>query len=428
MCWRFRSLVAVAIFVGSAGGRGADFNFREQEIENQLSIGYAVSLVDVNGDKKLDIVVVDTNRVLWYENPTWKRRVIIEDQTKKDNVCIAPYDIDGDGQIDFALGADCRPADTVNSGTIQWLRRGKSLDDKWTVYPIGTEPTVHRMRWADFDGDGRPELIVAPLQGRGARGPNFEGAGVRILRYKIPEDPTKQDNWKAEVVDDELHVSHNLWPTDLNRDGKLDLLIGSFEGVSLLEQADGGKWKRTLIGAGNQETRPNRGSSEIKNGRLRDKFDYLATIEPWHGFQAVVYLQPNGRPADRTNTTKQPWKRYMLDDELAWGHAVWCANLDDDPDEELIIGVRDQKSAEHRSGVRIYDPEFYTAEVDGDERLPVEGEGIEWHRHLIDPGGVAVEDLAAADLDGDGRIDIVAAGRATKNVRIYWNEAKEVKK
>jgi hypothetical protein len=46
-----------------------------------------------------------------------------------------------------------------------------------------------------------------------------------------------------------------------------------------------------------------------------------------------------------------------------------------------------------------------------------------WRRTLIDPAGVAVEDLAAADLDGDGRQDIVAVGRATKNVRIYWNEA-----
>ena len=58
----------------SARLRAADFNFRPQEIETQLGVGYAVSLVDVNGDKKLDIVVVDTNRVLWYENPTWKRR------------------------------------------------------------------------------------------------------------------------------------------------------------------------------------------------------------------------------------------------------------------------------------------------------------------------------------------------------------------
>jgi hypothetical protein len=321
-------------------------------------------------------------------------------------VCIAPYDIDGDGQVDFALGADWRPSDTLNSGTIQWIRRGDSLDEKWTVYPIGTEPTVHRMRFADFDANGRAELIVSPLHGRGNRGPNFEGAGVRTLRYKLPADPTKQENWKAEVINDEVHVSHNLWPTDLNRDGKLDLLIASFEGVSLVEQAGEGKWKRTLIGSGNQETKPNRGASEIKHGQLREKMDYLATIEPFHGFQVVVYTPPD---SGVNHTTEKLWNRHVLDDQLAWGHAVWCANLDADPDDELIIGVRDQKSDEHRRGVRIYDPRS-----DGG-----------WERHLIDPGGVAVEDLSAADLDGDGDIDIVAAGRATKNVKIYWNEAKK---
>jgi hypothetical protein len=395
-------MCALLVQVAVAHGQ-SQFSFRDQEIERDLGVGYAVSLVDVNGDEKLDIVVVDQRRVLWYENPGWKSRIIIDGQTTPDNVCIAPYDIDGDGQVDFALGAHWRPSDTINSGTIQWLRRGKSLDEKWTVYPIGMEPTVHRMRFADFDGDGREELIVSPLHGRGNRGPNYEGAGVRTLRYKMPADPTKQENWKAEVINDDVHVSHNLWPTDLNRDGKLDLLLASFEGVSLVEQTGEGPWKRTLIGSGNQETKPNRGASEIKHGRLRDKSDYLATIEPWHGFQVVVYIPPETSGA---NSASKLWSRHLLDDELAWGHAVWCANLDDDPDEELIIGVRDQKSAQHRYGVRIYDPL---------------SKG-QWERHLVDPGGVAVEDLAAADLDGDGDIDLVAAGRATKNVRIYWNE------
>jgi hypothetical protein len=377
--------------------------FRGQEIERELGVGYAVSLVDVNGDSKLDIVIVDKTRVVWYENPEWKRRTIIEDQTKADNVCIAPHDIDRDGQIDFALGADWRPSDTVASGTIQWLRRGPTLDDKWTVYPIGTEPTVHRMRWGDFDGDGSAELIILPLHGRGVRPPDFNQNGVRVLRYKIPDEPTEESAWKAEVIDDQLHVSHNLWPADLNQDQRLDLLVVSFEGVSLLERAASGAWSRRLLAAGNQETSPNRGSSEIKPGRLRGNgsYDYLATIEPWHGFQVVAYTRGASDGAAR-------WNRTVLDDQLAWGHAVWCANLDDDPAEELIIGVRDD-AGPHRSGVRIYDPQL-------------EAGAVAWQRSLVDPGGVAVEDLAAADLDGDGDIDIVAAGRQTKNVKIYWND------
>jgi hypothetical protein len=100
----------------------------------------------------------------------------------------------------------------------------------------------------------------------------------------------------------------------------------------------------------------------------------------------------------------------VLDDDLQWGHAVWCANLDDDADDELIIGVRDNKSKTVLSGLRIYDPQ--------------DASGRQWSRHLFDAGGVAIEDLAATDLNGDGRIDIVASGRATKNVKIYWNETK----
>ena len=37
------------------------------------------------------------------------------------------------------------------------------------------------------------------------------------------------------------------------------------------------------------------------------------------------------------------------------------------------------------------------------------------------PDGMASEDLKVADLDGDGWLDIIAAGRGTKNVKIYWN-------
>jgi hypothetical protein len=43
---------------------------------------------------------------------------------------------------------------------------------------------------------------------------------------------------------------------------------------------------------------------------------------------------------------------------------------------------------------------------------------------MVDEGGMATEDLVVADLDGDKQPDIVASGRATRNVKIYWNETK----
>jgi FG-GAP-like repeat len=89
---------------------------------------------------------------------------------------------------------------------------------------------------------------------------------------------------------------------------------------------------------------------------------------------------------------------------------VWCADLDGSGDDTLIVGVRDDKGKEpgQRRGVRLY--------------KALDAKGTKWARHIVEDGGVAVEDLAAADLDNDGRIDIVAVGRQTGNVRIYWNE------
>jgi hypothetical protein len=386
----------------------ADINFKTQEIDKSLGVGYAVSLVDVNGDKKPDIVVVDKQRVVWFENPSWNLHTLISDQTRRDNVCLAAHDIDGDGQLDFALGADWRPFDTKTGGTIQWLGRAPDADAKWSVHPIGTEPTVHRMQWADLDDDGRKELIVVPLMGRETTPPNFAEQPVRVLSFKVPADPAK-DTWQPDVISQELHVAHNLWPTDLDRDGKTDLLIASFEGVTWLKRESDGKFSHHRLGEGNQATSPNRGASEIKHGRLAASGDYLATIEPWHGFQVVVYMPPEGGKPGGPPPTDKLWRRKLLDEQLLWGHAVWCANLDNDEDQELIIGVRDNKSPENPCGVRIYDPADY---------------GANWSRQLLDPTGVAVEDATTGDLDGNGRVDIVAVGRATKNVRIYWNQGK----
>ena len=399
------ALTIVFVGLGRSTGQppgGAAFpGFRMEEIETGLGVGYAVIVADVNADGKPDIVVVDTKRVLWYENPSWKKRTIIEGGTRPDNVCIDAHDIDGDGKIDFALGADWKPFNTESGGTLQWLKRKASLDESWQIIPIDTEPTVHRIRFADIDGTGKPALVSAPLMGRGStKDKNWlDGAPVRVTAYRIPKDPVK-DRWVPEVLDQSLHVIHNLWPVPRS-DGKgANILCASYEGVSLLYPV-AGKWMRKHLGIGNQDNpKSSRGASEIKQGVLKGGKKFIATIEPWHGFQVVVYTEPD--------VPEKMWDRHVLDDKLRWGHGVWTADLDGDGSEELIIGIRDDlDQKDQRRGVRLYKAL--------DER------GAKWSRQVIDNGGVAVEDLTAGDLNGDGRIDLIAAGRQTKNVRIYWN-------
>jgi hypothetical protein len=391
----------------------AEIQFRDQELPTRLTVGYAVRLLDMNGDQRLDIAIVDSERILWLENPNWKEHVILQGQTKKDNVCFAPHDIDGDGQIDFAVGADWQPSNTKSGGTIQWITGGKNPAGQWMLHPIMEYPTTHRMNFADLDGDRRQELIVSPLMGKDSTRPNFAEHGTPLMVFQIPADTVKGP-WKPEVICDDVHVTHNFQVTDFNGDGKPDILLVSFEGVHLLERQADGKWQRTRLGTGNQETSPNKGASEIKLGKAGGT-QYIATIEPWHGHQVVVYTRPE---SPRPSTGEWLWNRHVLDEDLKWGHAVWTVNLDGDEDQELVIGVRDNLSETSKCGVRIYDPQIHSA------ISPRFTPRVEWSRQLVDPGSVAIEDLTAGDLNGDGRADLVAVGRATHNVKIYWNEGK----
>ena len=162
---------------------------------------------------------------------------------------------------------------------------------------------------------------------------------------------------------------------------------------------------------GNQAT-PNvaRGVSEVKNGFLNQGDSlFFATVEPWHGQEVVVHLNKDQKPRI------SEWKssRHVIDDKLRWGHALWCADLDKGGSDWIIAGVRDDlsKNPGERRGVRIY--------------RCTDGKGEKWERQIVDDGGIACEDLTVADLNGDGKPDIIATGRQTGNVRIYWNEGRK---
>ncbi len=353
-------------------------------------------------DGKLDIALVDSKRVLWLENPTWVEHVIYSTPDAKfDNVCFAAHDINGDGRLDFALGADWQFNNADSGGSIGWLEQTPT--EPWIYHPIASEPTTHRMQWVDAHGDGKPVLVVAPLKGRGSRAPGFDQVGVRLMAFIPGADPS-QETWTRHILTEQLHVMHNFDVTDLDNNGAVDLVTASYEGASWLTPNADGSVNLKRLGSGQEQPAPKRGASEIRHGKLADGRSYLATVEPWHGDKIVVYISP-----DDWQHSDELWPRQVIDEQLAWGHAVACANLDDDDDQELVIGVRDDQDQQHRRGLRIYDPS------------PSAGT-VQWERQLVDPGGVAIEDLAVADLDQDGDNDIIAVGRATHNVKIYWNQ------
>ena len=361
--------------------------FERQEIRANYGVGYALAVADMNGDRRPDVVAISGTQLTWYENPSWREHVLLEGQTPKDNVALAPHDIDGDGRADVALGAHWNPRDTQGGGTLHWVRQEQGRDGG-TLHAISSEPTLHRLRWADLDGTGGPELIVGPLHGRGSSPPEWSGQGARLLAFSVPPRPGS-DAWPVQVIDDDLHILHNFLPVRFTRPDRDDILTASREGLQLFTRDDDGRFAKRKIGEG--------APGEIKVGKVERRW-LLATVEPWHGTSVVVYREPAGGVRDSAL-----WPRTTIDPSLVGGHALAWADVDGDGNDELAAGWRDGTG-----GVVVYD-------IAADATLR--------SRTAVDLQGMATEDLASADLDGDGRPEIIASGRRTSNVVIYWNRS-----
>lgn len=382
-------------------------SFRAHDINPNAGTGLAIAVADINGDAEPDIIGVSDKDVAWYENPSWERH-LIAGTIRGSNVCVAAHDLDGDGLPELALGADWQFNNTDSGGSLHLLQRNeKSGKEVWKVADIFTEPSIHRIRWADTDGDGRAELIVAPLKGRGSRPPNFKEAGARLLCFMPPANPMT-DAWEPEIISTALRVVHNIWPVDWDGDGRDEILAASLEGVTHFERNTEALWKTgTVLVPGNGAPWPQSGAGEIKIGWLGKDLPVMGTIEPWHANQAVVYT-PDSLAALKGEDT---WVRVVVDDALAGGHAVGFADFDGDGMDEFLVGFRDPAGPNQRPGLNIYDLQI------ANHRLQT----VRPVKHVIDDGGMATEDAVAHDMNGDGRPDIVAFGRATKNIKYYEN-------
>jgi hypothetical protein len=368
---------------------------RAQTIDPAIQIGYGLAIADVDGDRKPDVLLADAKQIVWYRAPNWEKFVMVENLTPKDNVCIAARDLDGDGKAEVAVGAEWNPADTVNSGAVFLLDAPADRTQRWTSRKLPHEPTTHRMHWVR-GMDRSYSLVVLPLHGRGNK--NNAGDGVQVLAYEWPWRDTSRS---APIMSNlpPLHATHNFDVIPAQGQGGQSietLLLATKEGIRSIDAPANRAAPQsvTSIAAG-----------EVRRGSLPGGARFLAAIEPMHGNQLAVYRAPVTQFSSGDDWTT---RRIVLDESLVQGHGLATGDLLGTGGDQVVVGWRGGTPGA-KVGIKLYVP--------ADER------GESWKMHaLVDDNTMACEDLKIADLNGDGRPDIIAAGRATKNVIIYWNE------
>jgi hypothetical protein len=364
-------------------------DFQAQTIDDNVVIGYGIALGDVDGDKKPDILLADKKQIVWYRNGDWKKFVMIENLTEHDNVCIAAQDLDGDGKVEVAVGAQWNPSETKDkekSGSVHILLRPKDPTTIWKANKLYHEPTIHRMRWVR-SSNGNFYLIVLPLHGQD----NTAGAGTAVNMLVFQYPALLQQSDPTHIISTGMHLTHNL-DVAISRDTKKPgVFIAGKEDVGFIDPNFSNSSKITPLNMKNIK-----GAGEIRVGSSGTVKNFTATIEPMHGNNVVIY-------------TDQGQNRIVLDSSLSEGHALIASDFLGLGHEQVVAGWR-RPNKDGKVGVKLYKKKNASS--------------TEWDQQWIDENGMACEDLQVMDLNADGKMDIIASGRSTRNLKIYWNISK----
>jgi hypothetical protein len=370
-----------------ADGPHGPTRFKEHVIESSIPGGYSVMVMDINNDGKPDVVGLTARspELAWYQNPGWERHVLINDATALSNM--AGADIDGDGIPEIAIQTGFSMIAAKSQGVVTVLHHDGDPLKLWKETKVDEIPTSHHIAWADIDGDGKKELINAPLIGAKALAPKYED-NVSLFYYR-------SGDWKRMLIDDQLTgVLHRVRPVHWENGPREQLLTTGFDGIvlhSATGKGDNLKWTHQNLSKGQPEEEQKKGTSDVGVGQLHGR-RFLAAVEAWHGHHVVVY----------TEDAAHVWQRKVIFSDLVEGHEVVVGDFNGDGLDDIVAGDRGKGKSVHI---------FYAQDDKGEN----------WEHHVIDDGGMAGSGCVSADLNGDKRLDVVCIGGATANIKWYEN-------
>lgn len=360
--------------------------------------GYGLGVADVDGDGRPDLLLADVWDFYWFRNGDWKRFHLAGRLDGQGAMAIDARDVDGDGLVEIAV---CTRGP---ESSVYFLRRPADPTQPWAPVKIPSEPEQHRLKWAR-DVDGSHHLIAVPNLGRRnhLREKNRPvDETVKIYAYGFTLDPGA--SLRRKLLVDSMRDMHSFTVAPDVPGGAERIFFAGIEGIELMGNSSTRGWKpdgvRPLPGMTAAVRRPDgslhSGIGEIDLGRAGGT-TYLATVEPKHGTMVAAYT------ADGAGN----WgRRQLLDDTLATAHALDCVDVLGLGRDQIVVGWWGEE-AKKNYGIRIYAPTDDTATT--------------WQRFSVDEGTMSCQSMQVADIDGDGRLDIVAAGWSSRNLMVFYN-------
>ena len=390
------TLLAAAAFTVAGCAQANDaVRFQAHDVTEYRG-GYAVEVFDFNNDGLLDVVPNSTGNptLMWYENPTWEPHVIVSDTRGIVNKAMG--DLDGDGIPEVAIQSSFAMV-AANSEGLNWVARsGGNPEGEWQAEVIDRWATSHHVVFADLDGDGALELVNAPLIGPGSLGPTYDQDQASVFWYG-------QDSWERGIIADANipGVIHRVRRVNWDGGDRDAILVASFEGIGLYRAEGSGAnmtFRKDLISPGHDsEPAPRLGASDVGVG-ASGSGRIVASVEPWHGNEVVVYTEQAGE-----------WVRRVIFDEVQSGHEIAVADFNGDGYADIVANDNSrvsERNPDGSPGVHV----FFSP------KDPATGDWI--YRRIESEAGM--NGCVTGDMNNDGRMDIICAGSGGV-VRWYEN-------
>ena len=330
---------------------------------------------DVNKDGVLDVVAGR----FWFAGPDYVPRPLRalaefgKDYSASNGDFL--HDVDGDGWLDVLSIA-------FVENKLFWYRnpgkQGLEFGKLWRPHLlVDTKQRANEAAWLrDMDGDGEPEFIV-----------NSWVVGRPMCYWKLG----KNDKGKPTATRVMVGVKgngHGQGFGDLDGDGLEDIVFG------------GGWYARSKVPDKKWELRRDfvlpKASCPIivtdLNGDGRN--DMLWGSGHDYGLYYHEQLEPEGG--------KTRWKKHVIDKSWSQAHAVAWADLTGDGQPDLITGKRVRAHSGGDPGAKE-PPSMYCYTWDKDR--------ARFTRHLIAKGVGTGLQIRVADMNRDGKLDIVTAGK-----------------